>query len=278
MSKLLKWPNNKPFDADNSLVYVIDKSNTSMPIQDEYITSHYTLLSPIIYYFIAWIIIMYFVWDKSHTNAYIIGFTVGVFLLFTRIWFTYNRTDLVVYGKKPYIHNFPTVKKYINVETNNIDYKEHIDLNKGHGDYKILLENNYFPKQDNKGYIISAKNFLDLEKNKKIESMNMIDYVNSSEYIHNNENKSPNIQLNNNLIYSTSYILTIIITWGLILSEGKPPHYIQIVWIILVILIGCFGNYIYTIPRSFTQANTYIHFYILYLIFLISVTTSALLI
>ena len=52
--------------------------------------------------------------------------------------------------------------------------KDHIDYSPG--DYKILVENKIFPKDENVGYILSARTYLDYEKEKKIDGMNLASF------------------------------------------------------------------------------------------------------
>ena len=95
------------------------------------------------------------------------------------------------------------------------------------GDFKILIENKIYPKSDQYGYIVSAKDYLENEKKGLIKGMNLNEYLKetfSSNNHYNYDNSITNsvVPLRKaNMEALLYYLGTIVLIYGIYMSDAK---------------------------------------------------------
>ena len=96
-------------------------------------------------------------------SALFIGYIIGLIILLIQIWLPHALNYLfIIRDPDPEINliNLPNIKDYQATNPNLNDYIKWDSM----GDFKIILDNKILPKSDQYGYILSAKTYLNYEK------------------------------------------------------------------------------------------------------------------
>lgn len=282
LQKIFRWPNSGKSDL-SSTVWILNKDIKYLPLVSE-ININYTHLNKFFIFYIAiWFIIItsililpYFFKKslflelttilKSQWLYFFIGFLIGfLFLCIHTIYPSLSSALAIVKNPNPQLQiiNSPEIKNY---NPNNPNLTDYINPN-SIGDFKILLENKIFPSNNTTGYLITAKTFLEAEKNNKIKSVTLTEYLNKECNDCLGYNPDDNIQQVTfkdrleSMASSGFYLTTLMLTYGLYISditEKKNEKYTKFLFLMicLIILITLMENILgYTLPGNETIIN-----------------------
>lgn len=173
------WPEAKPMDLDHSYVWTFDKNMKYYPVGEE--TNTDTIGWVFLVFLALWSVLFYWriVYHKKTIIPLLIGFFTGIILFYSKHILYGSLINVLhpVRNPKPGIQliNSPNIIDFNQANNANKTLKEHIDYSPG--DYKILIENKVFPKDEQVGYIMSARTYLEYEKSKNIDGMNLATFL-----------------------------------------------------------------------------------------------------
>jgi hypothetical protein len=297
LKKFYALPEHPPLEAEHSLVYTFDSSLKYFPLQDETTIPLHTQAIFFTIYIIIWSIIISQGCKDGCTMPYLVGFLVGLLLIVFESYFYSMITNVQLLQTQnktiqPYVSNLPQVDSIkTGVPIENINKHVYFNTSGGHGDYKILFDNNYLPRSDTQGYILPAKTFLEKSLSGDIQSMNFKEYLQGKEYKnHINKNDvskyNPGTQSDVDLYssritkLSTSayYITMIIVTWAMYVTNSMWGSTRQLYWNLLTILLAVISGAIILTGQNIVSYNYNIYLKKRLLIMAISLGVTSILI
>ena len=276
LKNLLSWPGGEPIGL-NSSVWLLDKDIKYLPIISQVFHGNSDIFHTSLKYTTIWlsfILIIFLVpFLKNKKNilkekwyAFLFGYVIGIIIIVIQTILPRMNNYLAII-KDPQaelkLMNIPIVDEY---KSSNSNLKEYIKTT-NMGDYKILLENNILPKSDKYGYLITAKTYLEYEKENKLKGINLDKYLNDSCADckgYNPDTHEQAVTFNDRLeiINSLSFYLgTLILTFGLYISDIHRTNLIKngkilFILICLVILITLTTNILgYSVPGNQNITN-----------------------
>jgi hypothetical protein len=174
------WPDSKPMDLDNSYVWTMDKKLKYLPDTGE--TNIDTMGYVVVLYLILWALLFYWriVYSKLSIVPLVWGLIVGLIIFYGK-HILYGLSINVLH---PVLNPIPSIKLINSPKI--IDYKKgdnnplKDNIDKFVGDYKVLLENKVLPISETDGYIISARTYLNYEKDGKIIGKDLVSFLKES--------------------------------------------------------------------------------------------------
>ena len=246
------WPDAKPLDLDNSYIWSMDKNLKYLPIGDT-TTSSDSMGWIFVIFLLIWGVLFYLriVYHKLTPVPLIWGFLVGVILFYGKHILYGLEINVLHPVREPTpsikLINSPNVIDYNNTNKNT-SIQDHLSYLPG--DWKILLENKVFPKSEKDGYLMSARTYLNYEKNGKIKGEDLATFLEEDScptcvgYDQDNQNQSiPFPQRLGNVETLAFYLGILILTFAIYISDVNTKyfkiihHKIFVFWIILVLLI-----------------------------------------
>lgn len=240
-ASVFSLPSSPPVNIDNSVVAVMDRDNQYLPIRDEHFFSSRDEMLFVLFYILAWVGMLYILFDKRTIKAYIAGFLFGLMLIALE-WWSYNAMSWVYVNNqnlRAYSVNFPEV---VNLKKGELDYKPNMELIKPEvGDYKILLENNVIPQSRKDIYFLPAQKYVEYQNKADIVGEDLGTYLDGQfkhEYGYADQ-KQPAFAAKRevNLSDAAFYIVIICITWALYTSRAGLSSPARTAW-----LIGAVGT------------------------------------
>lgn len=270
-------------NINNSVVSVITRNNRYLPVQDEHFFSIRANLYFALLYTFAWIGMSYLSYSQKNKIKFLIGYLFGLCLLIIEIW-TYNTLDWVYVNNqnlRAYSVAFPNIKNIEKGQLNKIkDDSELLTLDVG--DYKIMLENNIIPAEDNAMYFLPAKTYLKYQNDGHVISEDLGEYLDGQfkhEYGYSNQdNPVFSSQIEVKLSNAAFYIVIICVTWALYTSHTNLATDERMVWLVAAVGLGLLTGGLMYNSGTLKQRMSFLYIMRRFLILTISFAVTAVLI
>ena len=186
-------------NENNNVVLLLGTKNKFLPSLTYLPEPKRNIIMFYIFYIFVWLSVVYYLKDNKNNNLKLIGFASGFVLLLILDYINNYSKEIFVNKKNDALTN-------LNIEN-----------------LEVVLDNHFYKFDEIHGILIPYNNFLDLKKNKKLNSVSLKEWLNnqySKSFGHTSIGSSiaSLIKIDTKLV-SSAYMLICLITLAIITSE-----------------------------------------------------------